>query len=121
MIRKQKYTTLRSSNDCRLASADITLRFVVTLPEHASPESLSEEQFTRWQTAAKRVALHEQTHVDIHIENAHALERKLTTVALGNFASCESLGEPLDHEYDFSRENDTREQDIFRIRLAIRS
>ena len=75
---------------CELRSADISLRFVVTLPVHQDTSTLSELQLTRWQNLAEGVAIHEQRHVDIHTERIESFENRLGNLP-EKFSDCDSL------------------------------
>ena len=75
---------------CELQSALISLNLIVTLPQHSSPSSLSDLQSSRWEDFADGVAVHEQHHVDIHVERAEAFKDSVEHLS-ETFSDCDAL------------------------------
>ena len=76
-------------NNCGIASVNLSVEIVVTLPRLVDFDDASAEIQRRWEDLAAEVAAHEQRHVDIVLEGVESLERKLGT--LEPLASCPAL------------------------------
>ena len=97
---------------CELDSANIRLNLVVTLPEHPQLAVLSGEMLSRWREYASRVAAHEQTHVDIHIQRIEAFKHKLEQLP-PQFASCEALTSAIQKAWEAEDLLNEQDQDAF--------
>jgi predicted secreted Zn-dependent protease len=74
---------------CTIQSMSITADMTVTLPQHIDVSALSPTIRENWQEYASGVAIHEQTHVDIYLEGAQEIKRRMEDIAPQ--PSCESL------------------------------
>ena len=74
---------------CSIQSMSITAAMTVTLPQHAAEASLGPGTRENWQAYAAGVGTHEQTHVDIYLEGAEELKRKMENIEPQ--PSCENL------------------------------
>ncbi len=63
--------------DCAINSMTIKAEMVVTLPRHVSPEQLPVAIRDNWESYAKSVEVHEQTHVDIYEDGAKDLQQSM--------------------------------------------
>jgi predicted secreted Zn-dependent protease len=74
---------------CLIGSMSIVLDITVVLPRHEQLNSLSPDLRQRWQTFAEGVQVHEQRHVDIHLQGAESIKSRMA--ALSPQSSCEAL------------------------------
>jgi predicted secreted Zn-dependent protease len=79
---------------CVFPSLTVTLRVVVTLPRHETPDDLPADLRDRWERLVARIAAHEQRHVDIYMEGAKAMKARLE--ATRTAVSCASLEKLVD-------------------------
>ena len=79
---------------CVFPSLTVTLRLVVTLPRHETPDELPADLRDRWERFVARVAAHEQRHVDIYLEGAGAMKPRLE--ATRTAVSCADLEKGID-------------------------
>ena len=77
-------------SSCDTASVTIALDLSVTLPQLDQRDGLSPDLEAKWQRFAARVAAHEQRHVDIYLDGAKRMKRRLE-VALARLSSCAAL------------------------------
>ena len=103
---------LDRGESCELQSAVINLSLVVTLPQHSSTSSLSNLQLGRWQDFAEGVAVHEQNHVDIHIDRIEAFKKRLESLS-EKFSDCDSLESSAASAQGVERSLNDREQEAF--------
>ena len=103
--------TLRDRASCWLDSGAIHQELVVTLPRHLNPASLSPVIRRRISEFERRVADHEQTHVDIHIEEMRATAGGLDQLA--THATCEALTKKIDEVWDEGARIDDQRQEAF--------
>jgi predicted secreted Zn-dependent protease len=75
---------------CSPPPMTITVKLMVTLPQHDHVNDLSEDIRTHWQRFAARVAAHEQRHVDIYLDGANAMKTRMETT-LTKWSSCAEL------------------------------
>jgi predicted secreted Zn-dependent protease len=103
---------------CVFPSLTVTLRLVVTLPRHETPDDLPADLRDRWERFVARVAAHEQRHVDIYLDGANAMKARLE--ATRTAVSCADLEKAIDAAWqaqqadieraqaEFHTEDDTR-------------
>lgn len=77
------------TGDCSIRSMTIKADMVVTLPQHADPDSLPADIRDDWDAYAAGVAVHEQTHVDIYNAGAEQIRQRM--LEIGPLASCDEL------------------------------
>lgn len=107
-----KWEFLEYSSHCNLDIVEISVNLVVTLPEHAAPEGLSPEQAARWQTFAEEVAIHEQRHVDIHLERMASFKSTIETFSR-RFSDCDALDSKIELAWEAERALDEQQQEEF--------
>jgi chromosome segregation ATPase len=93
---------------------------VVTLPRHERFGSLTEEQQARWQDYERRVAAHEQRHVDIFSEVIAAAKVGVESLS-DRFSDCGRLDREANELWDAAFERDAALQDDFHRGEAGRS
>jgi len=74
---------------CGIRSMTIKAEMVVTLPQHANPDSLPAGIRGDWDAYAQSVAVHEQTHVDIYEDGADSIRERM--LAIGSKRTCDEL------------------------------
>jgi predicted secreted Zn-dependent protease len=74
---------------CEIRSMTIKAEMVVTLPQHANPDSLPADIREDWDAYAQSVAVHEQTHVDIYEDGAGSIRERM--LAIGSKRTCDEL------------------------------
>ncbi len=97
---------------CGLRSAVVSLRIVVTLPQHSNTSSLSDLQRQRWLEFTKGVEVHEQTHVDIHIRRTEAFKKRMEGLSQ-RFSDCETLESSLRAVWDLEAALNDEQQEAF--------
>jgi predicted secreted Zn-dependent protease len=107
-----KWEFLEFSGHCDLDIVEISVNLVVTLPEHAEPEALSAEQAARWGAFARGVAIHEQHHVDIHLNRMASFKSMIETFSR-RFSDCDALGARIELAWDAERALDEEQQEEF--------
>ena len=107
-----KWEFLEFNTHCELELVEISVNLVVTLPEHAEPEALSAEQSARWQAFAAEVAVHEQRHVDIHLDRMASFKSTIETFST-RFSDCETLGSRVELAWEAERALDEQQQEAF--------
>jgi len=89
-----EWSALPGTASCYLQRLTILLNLVVTLPRHEYADGLQDEARANWDRLVKRIAEHEQRHVDIELEFARKLQTQIR--ALPTAASCSELRMALD-------------------------
>ncbi len=107
-----EYEFLDTGDYCEVRSVDINLGLIVTLPEHSNTLALSDLLLSRWQGFKNGVAVHEQKHVDIHIERIEAFKKRLESFP-EKFPDCETLKSNVTSAWELERILDGQEQEAF--------
>lgn len=102
-------------DSCRLQSANIHLKFVVTLPRHSNLSSLSNLQLSRWQAFEGEVSVHEQRHVDIYTRGMEALKKTLESLLTNEFPDCDSAKSSIASAWELQARQTEQEQDAFHL------
>jgi predicted secreted Zn-dependent protease len=84
-----QWSALPGNTSCYLQRLTILLNLVVTLPRHEYPDGLRDEARANWDRLVKRIAEHEQRHVDIELEFARKLQSQIR--ALPTASNCSEL------------------------------
>lgn len=77
---QQRVQVAETSNWCRVANAEITIRAEVTLPKWKQRASASNDLGRKWDNFAAYAEAHERVHVRIAEKYAGELERKLEAI-----------------------------------------
>ena len=109
-----EYEFLDRGSYCELQSADINMRMVVTLPRHSNTQALSDLQLSRWREYENRVGVHEQTHVDIHIDGFEGFKERIESFP-EKFPDCDSLKSRIASAWELEQALNEREQDAFHL------
>jgi predicted secreted Zn-dependent protease len=96
---------------CVFPSLTVTLRLVVMLPRHETPNDLPADLRDRWERFVARVAAHEQRHVDIYLEGAKAMKARLEATRTG--VSCADLEKAIDTAWRAAQADIERAQAAF--------
>jgi predicted secreted Zn-dependent protease len=96
---------------CVFPSLAVTLRLVVMLPRHETPDALPADLRDRWDRFVARVAAHEQRHVDIYLEGAQAMKARLE--ATRTTVSCADLEKGIDAAWRAQQADIERAQAAF--------
>jgi predicted secreted Zn-dependent protease len=72
-----EWSALPGTASCYLQRLTILLNLVVTLPRHEHADGLQDEARANWDRLMKRIAEHEQRHVDIELEFARCSELRM--------------------------------------------
>jgi len=107
-----KWEFLSYDAHCDLDFVEISINLVVTLPEHLEAHRLSAEQAVRWQAFAEEVAVHEQQHVDIHLERMASFKSTLETFPT-RFTDCKTLSSRIELAWEVERALDEQQQEAF--------
>jgi predicted secreted Zn-dependent protease len=75
--------------DCAISSMTIKAEMVVTLPRHVRADQLAAHIRANWDSYARGVEVHEQTHVDIYEDGAEKLQRSMAKI--GARQTCDQL------------------------------
>ena len=70
-------STYGGNKPCRILSLQLRLDIVVTLPRHASPNSLNASARRNWEIYATAVEAHEYRHVEIELRGLEELSTRL--------------------------------------------
>ena len=70
-------STYGGNKPCRILSLQLRLDIVVTLPRHASPNTLSANARRNWEIYATAVEAHEYRHVEIELRGLEELSTRL--------------------------------------------
>ena len=115
-----KWEFLEYDSYCDLEVVEISVNLVVTLPEHVDPGTLSAEQSSRWLTFAEEVAVHEQHHVDIHIDRMKSFKSTIETFST-RFSDCGTLGSRIELAWEVERALDEQQQEEFHLSEEVRT
>jgi len=96
---------------CVFPSLTVTLRLVVMLPRHETPNDLPADLRDRWERFVARVAAHEQRHVDIYLDGAKAMKARLE--ATRTAVSCADLEKAIDAAWRAAQADIERAQAAF--------
>ena len=99
---------------CSPESMTITLKLVVTLPQHDLPNDLSQDIRTNWQRFAASVAAHEQRHVDIYLNGAKTMKTRMEAI-LTKSSSCSELENVIRGIWASQQAETERAQDEFHL------
>ncbi len=72
-----QFSGTTSSTTATIQDADVILDQTVTVPVWAERDTTSSSDQTTWDAAAKQLADHEQEHVEVNRDAAHALDNSL--------------------------------------------
>jgi predicted secreted Zn-dependent protease len=72
----------RVAVECSPYTVTIDLDVVVTLPQHDHLDRLPEDIKLRWRRLVASVTAHEQRHVDIFVEGARAMKRRIEAIPI---------------------------------------
>ena len=109
--------TRMSQGTCVIESGTVAVGFVVTLPRHEQYDSLSEELQVRWDGYERRVAAHEQRHVDIFRGVIDEVTVEIDELS-GRFADCDALEAETNAAWDTAFERDRALQAGFHQEVA---
>lgn len=103
---------------CDIHSVDISLDLTVTLPRHAAESSLPAIQLGRWREFEARIDVHEQRHVDIHLQRI-AIFKTQVEVLPTRAADCNTLENTLTLAWRDEKVVNDRAQDAFHQEEAL--
>jgi predicted secreted Zn-dependent protease len=115
-----KWEFLKYESYCDLEVVEISVSLVITLPEHVDPGALSAEQSARWLAFAEEVAVHEQQHVDIHIDRMKSFKSTIETFST-RFSDCDTLGSRIELAWEVERALDEQQQEEFHLSEEVRT
>jgi predicted secreted Zn-dependent protease len=96
-------------------SMTITLKLIVTLPQHDHLNDLPQDIRTNWQRFAARVAAHEQRHVDIYLEGAKTMKTRMEVIVRKS-SSCSELEKEINNLLVSQQAETGRVQDQFHVK-----
>ena len=106
------YLTSVSGGRCRIDSGTVGVDVVVTLPRHEQFGLLTPRLQLRWEDYERRVAVHEQRHVDIFSEVITATRAEIESLS-GRFSDCDRLDSEVTELWDSAFERDAALQADF--------
>jgi predicted secreted Zn-dependent protease len=96
---------------CVFPSLTVTLRLVVTLPRHETPDDMPADVRDGWERFVARVAAHEQRHADIYLDGAKAMKTRLE--ATRTAVSCAEMEKAIDAAWGAAQADIERAQAEF--------
>ncbi|PZC46636.1 MAG: putative secreted Zn-dependent protease [Chloroflexi bacterium] len=105
---------------CQIESVNISLDLTVTLPRHAAESSLSAIQSGHWRDFEARIAVHEQRHVDIHLQRIAIFKTHVESLPV-RAADCNTLENTLTLAWRDEKVINDQAQDAFHQEEALES
>jgi len=106
------YEFAERRSDCSLQSVTINISLLVTLPQHSTPELLSQSQLIKWRAYVESVAAHEQKHVDIHVARYEAFQETIDNAPV-TYSDCDLLQSYLGSAWETESALDDQQQQDF--------